>query len=94
MSPYITYIKKTDVDAFWKSRGMRPVLIPFVIACIVYHPSWGNETYHTPFILNIRRVRGETTPGRSTGAGIYVDEGPIPSSDLKVLAYPVAGQAD
>jgi hypothetical protein len=87
---YQTYITKEKAGAYWATRPLAPkIIFTIIAACIVYQFHWASEAHHTPFLFNVRRVRGEKVPGRIEGApGIFVDEGHIPASDLQLFAFP------
>jgi len=82
--PIGTTISRETVDEFWRRyQSFRPMIFPYIIACVIYGSPFEGETHHTPIAFSLVR-RHSDVEGRAP-IGIFVDEGRVPVSNLLLV---------
>jgi len=91
-------ISKNDIDRlntmYRTLPGPMKIWTPMVIACVIYRsPPEGGKLHHTPLIINLQMKRSAVKAGRGCCA-IFIDDSPIPASDLHAEPFVINLPAD
>jgi hypothetical protein len=93
--PIITHVTQEELR---RATAMFGAIYPHLIGVVVYLTGLDEEAHQTSFNLEIRRPdtpRPYTTAGNKWHAAIWVEEGDVPQSEIRLLRSPVmSGYAD